>query len=456
MHAFETSGYWWLANDEEQTGRVPGTLTVSATGEAELTLIGSMHGLLAGGATDVSGDQTTTTITRSSREQSGVYPRILGETDDGIFTLNDCFQTHRRNNFFHASVGVEKFHVHQVFKGCHFEHDEELQASQLNVSLDWLPYWLQMTGLEESYEGNTAEEDHLSIEKVTISMAWLDVEKLAAADGAEIKIAQTFKTSGDFITGRSFAQDFAFVISPATIAPLPKLLDHAQDLQSLVSMGTGRTAAFSAVHLRHPDVFRRNPNSAAKTLLLVDIFANWTIQNDRPVETLNEFELVFSYDDIGRGDGVARWLAAVAPFRSSLSRVMSTRYSRKMFTSDRLLNCAAALEAYDREKYGDDIYYVDQLKRTARYAGPVFESLVGNIDRWAKKFKTARNDVAHQNTTLDDGSALHYFLAESGYWLFVLCLLRDSQAPDRVYHRIDEHRSYAHLRMQISSAVEQE
>ena len=67
----------------------------------------------------------------------------------------------------------------------------------------------------------------------------------------------------------------------------------------------------------------------------------------------------------------------------ALSRVMTTRYGSS-YVGDLFLNCAAALEGYDRDKHGDDIYYVNRLKRCIEQAGDVFAYLVGYTDSWAR------------------------------------------------------------------------
>ena len=63
--------------------------------------------------------------------------------------------------------------------------------------------------------------------------------------------------------------------------------------------------------------------------------------------------------------------------------------------TDHLLNCAAALEAYDRDKHVDDINLVSRLERCAEWAGEPFAALVVDTDAWSKRLKKNRVDVAH-------------------------------------------------------------
>jgi hypothetical protein len=47
-----------------------------------------------------------------------------------------------------------------------------------------------------------------------------------------------------------------------------------------------------------------------------------------------------------------------------------------------------------------------------------------------------------------------YFLAESVYWLFALCMLRDCAAPDAVFRGIKEHQHMIWLAPQVETAVQ--
>jgi hypothetical protein len=65
---------------------------------------------------------------------------------------------------------------------------------------------------------------------------------------------------------------------------------------------------------------------------------------------------------------------AVAVHRSGLGRVAGTLYSNGMFMSDRLLNCAAAVEALDRLRTGyENSRFKTRLNRCAALAGKPFE-----------------------------------------------------------------------------------
>lgn len=139
--------------------------------------------------------------------------------------------------------------------------------------------------------------------------------------------------------------------------------------------------------------------------------------------------------------GLQRWLDGAERHRSTLGRVMATRYSRHMYLSDRLLNRAAALEAFDRvETQYVQSNFSTRIRRCAELAGDPFRDLVGDVDWWIDTFRDDRDDVAHHfgRRPRDEFSAQLY-LAESAYCLFVLCMMRVSGVPEAAIARVAGH-----------------
>lgn len=82
--------------------------------------------------------------------------------------------------------------------------------------------------------------------------------------------------------------------------------------------------------------------------------------------------------------------------------------------------------------------------------------LVGDLEAWLDVVKEDRNHVAHRLGRRSREDAPHqYFLAESLYWLYVLCILRHCSAPVRVFSRIEEHQHMIWLAPKIAAAVQQ-
>ena len=148
--------------------------------------------------------------------------------------------------------------------------------------------------------------------------------------------------------------------------------------------------------------------------------------------------MAFTFADLGGLDGVARWLEVAAKYRSTLGVVMNTSYRRTMFVNDRLLERLAALEGFHRIRSGMEAPVLQtRLPDLTDLAGAPFEQLVGNVAAWRRRASAERNNIAHHKGRLvHQSSSDMYFTAEAAYWLFVLCMLREAQAPQPAFDHI--------------------
>jgi hypothetical protein len=450
MEAFESVGEWWLPETPEK--RLHGTLAVSERGRAELRLAGTIRSMLDLGTTVKT--ETGESITRFSEQsmaRSGVYPRILGEADGKAFTLEDCFQIQRRDNLLSASGSSERILANQVYRGALFGKDETLEFCRADATMQWLPYWVNESGLDETLEFEV-DQDEIVTGQVSaeIRIKRLEAQTCDAPSGGKVTLTQGYGLSGDRVVERRITQDFHLTVEQESLASKDILLDTIGDFQSLVTAGTGRPAAFKTVSFRHPDIGQgegRNP------LLPIDYLVQW---QDQPVEdarTLYEYDMFFTLRQLGGFAGVENWLRVAAEHRSALNRAMAARFSDGMYVSDRLMNVAAALEAFDRDVHKDETFYRERLLRCVRLAGYEFVRLVGDVEKWATAMKKARNDIAHHNRALGAGSTLQMLLGRSAYYLFLLCILRSANTPTEVFEHIEQHGDFRWLQGNLADLL---
>lgn len=443
-------GLWWLPDTPES--KVAGTLTIE-DGRMRLALIGALDSHLTAGEAVTKDGTTTVSFTERSMERmekAGVYPRVLGQAGNDAYTLEDCFQTRRRSQMF-GGLQLQQLVVGQVFKGVHFEAGEALEFSKVYAWMNGLAHWVMESGLEESVEFTKSDDGLEQHTATNLKIKPLPLKTCAGPSGATVSLGQTYGVSGDSVVERRLTQDFYFSVAFGTKQPLATVLEQLSDLQDLVTAGTDRTAAYSKVSVRHPDVVHKVGDKTYD--VPIEMFATWQVERGEERRTLTHHEMFFTLPDIGGFDGIERWLTITAKHRSALGRVMSTRYSSAMMVSDRVLNCAAALEAYDRDTHLDDVSFATRIQRSVDHAEEVFEKLVGHGPTWVNALKDARNDVAHHKASMGTVSSEHYFLAESAYWLFVLCVLRDAAAPVTAFDHIAEHKKYRWLQRRLDEVL---
>lgn len=449
MEPVEEQGQWWLPESPER--KVAGTLVISAEGTATLHLIGALRTQLESGESKTENGTTTVSFTESSIEKAGILPRILGLAGSQGYTLEDCLQTSRRGGIF-GGPETQQVRANQVFRGVHFESGEGLQFQKIYVWMEWLAYWTMQTGLKEPIEFRTSEDGIEQHSATTVKITPIPAQHCVGQSGAVVTLGQTYGVAGDGVVERRLTQDLSFSVAMPTLVGLTNLLEQVSDLQDLVTIGTGRTAAHTKLELRHPDVVREGKTQ--KHELPIAMYAAWQVVSDESRQkALTRHDMFFSLADLGGMGGVEKWLAVAGANRSALGRVMATRYQRSMFVSDRVFNCAAALEAYDRDKHGDSVTFAGRLTRSAALAGEPFQALVDDVDLWVKALKDARNDVAHHKASMGASSNEHLFLSPFAYWLFVLCLLREASAPSAVFDQITQHAQFRWLQRRLREVL---
>jgi hypothetical protein len=403
MESLDVRGYFGLP-DRPEEARLPGQLVFSTADGGSLSLIGRIPGL--------------------GRKPS----RVVGEAEGRSYTLEDCLQT------LSAPVqGKQVLLVQRVIVDAVYAKDEPVMADRVSLELANLTRWASMAG----YADSIRHEGEQAAERWTLSSDPIQPLSVSIPAGT-LRLEQRRDWMGDGITSRTLAQDAWFHIEFDEVLPLPDVVDIASDLQDLVSIGTDRPAAFEHFRLWHPDFYRDLPDGR-QVRLPVDYLAEWNARPDAQKRPPNERDMAFTLTELGGMDGVAKWLRVAGRYRSMLGRVMNTRYERRMFVEDRLLDRVAALEGFHREwkRTGQQVWLVKRLTELAARAGGPFTELVGDTQAWCKRVKRERDNIAHhKGRPTHQNSGAMYFSAEAAYWLFVLCMLRLMRAPAAVFDHI--------------------
>lgn len=428
----DLAGEWWLP--ERPDRRVPGSLTVDDDGRARLDLHGELRTFLEEGERSLSEDGKTTKIamTADSLDAAGTYPRIVGQAKSRYVTLEDCLRgKHTRS--LDGGTASESIHCGYVFDGLAFEAAELAEFDGIRFQVKWLSHWLQETAIEESRQVEKSD----SVERwaeITLSVRQKEARTLPLERG-QLVLGHSFGIHGDRTRERTLSQGHYFRVELDELVPAEDLLDVASDLQDLVSMAVVRTAEFEGtVALLHPQAVRTDSDGESHRKR-INWYAEWTARDRNPKTSLSDYDMIFTFQEFGGIEGIARWLDVAARHRSALGRVMATRYSEHMYLSDRVLNRAAALEALDREESGFlNSAFATRLTRCVQLAGEPFNDLVGDVEEWVRKFKDDRDDVAHHyGRRLRSQTREQLFLADSAYWLFAFCVLRLAGAPQAVF-----------------------
>ncbi|MGC5567570.1 hypothetical protein ACPYPG_32640 [Streptomyces sp. FR-108] len=424
---FEVRGQWWLPDNEGN--KVPGTLKNSETHGAELHLIGALDSRIG---------------------EDGIYPRIHGLADGKPFTLEDCFRSFLRNG------EAEKVRVQQIFRGAWYTADEEPDCDQVTTRPRYLTQWVGNQGVRRDHIPPNELGDGRNGKPVVILRAILQPKiSTTLASGITVNIHHAVTEKPHTGTQQTITEWREINLTFPENVSTSDALAHMSDAQDLVSIATGRTAEYDSVRFLHPDIVLTVGGSEHRDR--IDFYADWMVRDtSKKPGIIHAHKMFFTFDDLGGIQGLAYWMEAAERHRSTLGRVMASKYRQGLFMEDRIFHRAAAIEAFARDRIGyKNVKLPGALEHCRNLAGREFADLVGDAERWSQVIKSNRDDIGHHyGKRPDQGGAQKHVLAESAYWLFILCMLREAKAPQKVFERIKSHSEWTWLASKVRAVVQ--
>ena len=366
------------------------------------------------------------------------YRRLIGESQKEIYTLDNCRLRRGSTGSANGMISNLELRVQTIIVGAEFDAGDELAFDSIEVRPAFLERWAPADWLDEEYywrEQGTRGRVQLTVKQVGPETAQI-------MNSLKLTIGSSFHVSGDRYSARALHNDRHCCVKSDRLLPLGELSDLANDFQDLVSIATGRIAAFDKIMVSHPDVAieasdrRMHPQR-------IEVYRQWRAVAESDGKPPEHYNLYFTYQDFGGVEVVARWMNAASAYRGILGRLMATRYNRHPYLEDQALNRFVTLEDLHRAWTStENKIYKDRLLELADFAGDPFTELVGHgrVDQWAKHVKEERVKLAHHlGRPADHDMMLVYYLSQSAYWLAVLCLLREADAPQATFDRWANH-----------------
>lgn len=411
----EVHGEFWLPGADDK--KVPGILTFSTEEGGSLKLFGSF----------------TQEDLHSDEARTKDYSRILGEDDKTGYTLDSCLRTRERQTL--GRGARQSFYVGQVIKDVWFARDEAIEAEMVDVEIDHLLTWTKITGITNEW---TTDQEHGGTVTERRIVGMQQEPRTVELPFGRLELRHVVRPPMGDMTGLRMSQDVFARFDFEGLRPLTEAIDHASELQDLVSIATQRPAAFGGI-LLHQEAWNRQTPKGRTVRRPVQLYSEWRVTADLKKASRRD-DFLFTFEEFGGIEGVGRWMRVAETYRELLGRMMMTRYAKESTVQDVVVSRVATLEGFDRQRFGgNQTKLLTRLKRLAGHAGAPFERLVGadKVTAWCTKAKDYRHDIAHHLARFPgvDGAEMHY-VGQGAYWLFVLCLLREAEAPEAVFDRL--------------------
>lgn len=423
MKDLDVEGLFWRVDNPDE--RIAGHLKTDGKQGAELALIGSFN------------DPDSVFV------ESTEPIRIQGVADNKQLTLDGCFRISSTIRI--PGVDQEIYHVPVVLDGAYFEMNEELSFNGFHLRLRHLEHWIGRTEITEERDVSPAGNRRVSIsytEPESID-THINHGKLSLYFGHSIQGGQFERKILEF---QQFRFDFQKRQS------LERILRFCGSLQDLVTMGIDAPSTIVEVSLFHPDI-KKKLESGRFFHFPIGLHMQYR-GTDLPDDqrTIHNSYALFTFDDIGGLEGIARWLEYAEKFRPVIGALLAQWYIPQMYADSRFFNAITAAEAFQRIRLKEqNLDFLKALKSLARIAGDTFSTLIGDVDRWAKVVRDTRvKNVVHRGLHENEDPDL-YLLSESVYFLVVLCLLRECGVPEASLAKMERHHRFTSLRERIQA-----
>ena len=403
--ALDAIGSFWPAANPEK--RLPGRLTFDPREGGRLEVVGAFHDpkeVIAKARAEADGSVSLGLFELLGLDSPAI--RIIGDTTDGPVTLDQCLGTQ------------DTYHVPLVLSGDHIPDSEPLRFQAAAFGIRHFVRWSGTSGLRPSL---VVRDDPRRIEEIRIVHTPVPDTTVDMPHGQLVlRLPYTFR--GDHVAESAVEQTCTVELRFTDPGGVVDVLQAHHAFQALVSIAVSAPVRVTETRVR----------PAAGRWLQVHAQGVGAGSYSGDVPTPRPGEMLFTYADLGGLDGVGRWLTKSKEFWPVVAALTSRWYAPDLYDELQFFSMVTAAEAFERIRLQEqDVKFKPALKRLAALAGTPFQSMVGDVNRWATRVVRTRNEhVVHRGLCGDPEGESLYWLTGSLYALVVLCLLRECKVPE--------------------------
>lgn len=423
----EWAGLWWLPDDPGY--QVPGVLRYEPEDGLVLSLIGTFE------------DRFMTTPSpglEMVHEGSRTWDVIQGAAEQREITLLGCVpkSTKRTIGARVKSPDKQSVVVTTALIGVHIGSEDEAAFSMVEVSVENFGLWAATSVFEQVLSVSDGRPDG----RGSISVKPLE-EQSVEVDGTKFVLAHRhtlpfFDERQGGTVGRM--RDTAYMqIVPHEATSLHGAMRSAHLIQDLITLAIHRAAGVIWLRLKLAgDASSESASGRPRLERKVEVIYSPTVTGESDAKEIDHRRVFFTCESLPFEVVIRRWCEMHERFQPAINMVLGLRYAPGRYVENNLLTAAGAAEVLHRglgiggppippadfksmrkamlthvpEEHQDRVRESLRNDRTlrerlydlaARPDQEAVSSLVPDVDRWAGRTTTARNDLTHKGQTRD-------------------------------------------------------
>ncbi|HOW53627.1 MAG TPA: hypothetical protein PLR60_03145 [Syntrophorhabdaceae bacterium] len=319
---FSKIGYFWLPASPD--AKLPGTLKVSNSGEAEVEVIGVFGG-----------------ITKMLDNDHNIE-RLNGVVEgEGLVTLEKCH--YKRRNFSSQGISKSLIHVNRVFIGAHYVDGEDIKFSSLRFSLEGFDEWLSISGIKTKH-GSKFQD---------MSIKFRAPKEIRTKLTKDIDLLFTFEWTlpgGGNVTEAKISQRALVKLVSKKLLALEDFTRLAFRLNNFFCFAMDETVTFTSF-IGTSDELKQKLGDREFEVPIKIIYPS--LPFSKTVPDVQWHKMVFRYGQIGNklGKILSKWLDAYERIEPAFNLYFASTSGAHRYLESKFLSLAQAIETFHRRTF---------------------------------------------------------------------------------------------------------
>ncbi|MGY0389537.1 ApeA N-terminal domain 1-containing protein [Nocardioides sp. WG-D5] len=462
----EWAGVWWVPGDPDD--QVAGVLRYEPERGLELSLIGTFEDRIMSspspGVVDI-------------HEGYQTWDVIHGVAEQREITLLGCAPRSTTRTIFARVKSPDKQTVAATAAliGAQVAGDDDMAFSEVEVSIEDLGLWASSSVFEEGFIGTSGGKlDGTG----RISAGPVEVQSVVV-DGTEFRLEHRhtlpfFDRRKGWTVGRMRNTALIRVV-PSEPLSLNAAMTSARLMQDLIAVATHRAAGVIWLRLKVAEAEGEVRGDRPAPTRYADVLHSPSALGKPETKALDVDRTFFTCESLSFEEVIPRWCDAHGRLQAATNMILGLRYAPARYVENNLLTAVGAAEVLHRGLRIDEKPFPrgefkamreamlgqvpeehrDRFKKAIRndptlrdrlYAlaarpdqGAIAQ-LMPDVDRWAGRTTSARNDLAHEGTTPDHSIEELHVVVEVTTAVVILNVLHElGLPPERQREIVREH-----------------
>ncbi len=359
---FEKAGYFWLPSAPDE--KLPGTVRISDSGEAELEILGIFGGQI------------------KAFDYESKIERINGVIEGGkLVTLDKCF--YKNKSFSSGGISKSLVHVNFVFVGVQYEDDEDIAFSSFKVAVEGLDEWLSISGIkvEHDFEAKSASINFKPPDEIPIKLTE-DIDLI-------FTFAWTYPSLGN-VTEAKISQKAYIKLISKKLLPLQNFISLSFKLNNFLCFAIDRTVSITSTTAYSYELKQKITDDKEYEAPIDIYYPSLPFSQNLP--KIQWHTMLFRYHNVAESLQrlLAKWLDAYDRIEPAFNLYFASKTGAHKYIDGKFLSLAQGIETFHRRISNETVMPDKEFKKVV---AALIDACPKNRKEWLEGKLTYSNEL---------------------------------------------------------------